>query len=105
MRISDWSSDVCSSDLQQQRPGAFADIDRGHSIGIGAKPEEGGLAKAQDAAVAPDEAEAERQNGVDHIDAEFQQGDQVDHRRQADQDQYTDEIGSASCRERVCKYV
>src|SRR3546814_9216094 len=67
MRISDWSSDVCSSDLQA----------------VGHRPVE---------CVAPAE---DRPSGP--VDAAESDADQ---RRRAGA-----EIGSASCRERVCQYV
>src|SRR3546814_9698362 len=83
MRISDWSSDVCSSDLT--------------------------VAVVRLAAVAPAD-----QRGARHADA---QGDRLEGQvvRVLDvgddaepvgaQAQAVAEIGRASCRERVCKYV
>src|SRR3546814_4413851 len=88
LRISDWSSDVCSSDLQVGAVLASVSVDMavvlggacrqrdggGHAVGeIGGDAEMGGVAVGQAQAFA--------------------------HVLQAD------EIGRASCRERVCQYV
>src|SRR3546814_9444345 len=37
MRISDWSSDVCSSDLHDRRPAARADDELAHPVLVGRK--------------------------------------------------------------------
>src|SRR3546814_9641896 len=71
MRISDWSSDVCSSDLPQPL----------------AKPDRGRVAAMLAA------------------DAELDTGPGLAPARRRDLDQFADEIGRASCRERVCQYV
>src|SRR3546814_3725361 len=82
MRISDWSSDVCSSDLQ-----AFVVLDRAEDAGAeqavplrleGAIVDRFGLL---DLPIGP---------GADAIRA---------------RDRNPDQIGRASCRERVCQYV
>src|SRR3546814_8331506 len=75
MRISDWSSDVCSSDLQRAR--RFAPCD----IGIGAALI---LQDFFDESSQPFGALAE--NALGRADQVIQ-------------------IGRASCRERVCQYV
>src|SRR3546814_6612454 len=71
MRISDWSSDVCSSDLAAEH----------------------------------DEGTEQRQNAARHqvgaVDRQIEQGRRNGEIAGGD-DQ---EIGSASCRERVCQYV
>src|SRR3546814_6881372 len=72
MRISDWSSDVCSSDLRER-----AD-DEPCSRGIGGK--------------------GRGRRGSGGSEPPPNRG--REHRRTGD-----DEIGRASCRERVCKYV
>src|SRR3546814_5907289 len=89
MRISDWSSDVCSSDLFRH----------GCSSGSGGA--------AADAALAVDEGRA----GLDHVvgvdgDDGVNRGDggevadpAAHHRRDLPQ------IGREACRERVCQYV
>ena len=53
--------------------GAVADIDRGDRIGVGAEPEKGGMAEAQNAAIAPDETEAQRQDRQDDVERDLQQ--------------------------------
>src|SRR3546814_10943045 len=91
MRISDWSSDVCSSDLQilRQHP-----ADEGAGTGVAFQ-----VAFAQ-----------ELVEGADHgiaRAAEFARqrpaGRQARARREAAGED--DQIGRASCRERVCQYV
>src|SRR3546814_6060924 len=80
MRISDWSSDVCSSDLAV----ALGAQDIGELVD--ARED---MAVARDE-IAPDRKEAERlllRGGA------------------AEADRVMDEIGRASCRERVCQYV
>src|SRR3546814_6122481 len=87
MRISDWSSDVCSSDLLMQDIQAF---------------------EVQIAAVHDVDGTSFRQQQVEDTDialfavADVDKGrdgaTQVEQRVQL-------EIGRASCRERVCKYV
>src|SRR3546814_9679854 len=80
MRISDWSSDVCSSDLFVQRTGEHRDTavagltEQRHQIGKASR-----VVKGDDV--------GSRHSDVDHPSfAEMQQ-----------------EIGRASCRERVCQ--
>src|SRR3546814_2551409 len=109
MRISDWSSDVCSSDLHRNRAG-------------GAKGEEGGVARHRagqrdavgeqgDVAAGGDRAavdsvgeQVDRQAGVDRVE-----GDRLSrHLNETARDRIAEidrEIGRASCRERVCQYV
>src|SRR3546814_3046715 len=77
MRISDWSSDVCSSDLGRRRPvggGLPAVPARLWSDGAATRPRSRGLTPAWQARPRP--ASVRR-----------------------------DELGRASCRERVCQYV
>src|SRR3546814_20918099 len=55
MRISDWSSDVCSSDLLETEAVAFARlvnreqaaVDRGHDLGLAADDPAGGVGRRQ----------------------------------------------------------
>src|SRR3546814_12344054 len=87
MRISDWSSDVCSSDRVQQ----VDDILGGHvargAAGIGAAAQSG-------------------DRGVDHRHAELEAGEDVGERLAVGVvEMHRQEIGRASCRERVCQYV
>src|SRR3546814_9681690 len=97
MRISDWSSDVCSSDLRE-----------GEIAGPQAQDDVVALEKGlQEGLQRPFEM-AERDALVDH-----QPLDLMEHRRMrrvavrpidpARRDD--EEIGRASCRERVCQYV
>src|SRR3546814_6832431 len=87
MRISDWSSDVCSSDLQLQLGRVFDGDDplvmRNEA---GQHVEHGGLAAA--GTTGNQHVQPPTDDGLEH---------QCDGRRQ--------EIGRASCRERVCQYV
>src|SRR3546814_1317362 len=78
MRISDWSSDVCSSDL----PGHAGDTLGDFALGVA-----GGAEAAQ---VALDVCGEYRNAGIAERLGQALQGD---------------EIGRASCRERVCQYV
>src|SRR3546814_3520396 len=80
MRISDWSSDVCSSDLRKDA--LFQDFYRENRL----------LADTVRAQIAGGRA---------------QPADAVTPKQEAAQleEQQDDQIGRASCRERVCKYV
>src|SRR3546814_7686751 len=85
MRISDWSSDVCSSDLHAGRRG-------GHLLDADAEHEAGLL----------------RGNGIQAlVDRGRAGGAGVFHagRRLEAQARIGLQIGRASCRERVCQYV
>src|SRR3546814_12331057 len=105
MRISDWSSDVCSSDL----PGA------GGRVALHRLDEQGGDEDRPEHAEAEDEADhrgggelripeqvqvEERRARVELPDDEDEDGE-----RAADELEHDDEIGRASWRERVCPYV
>src|SRR3546814_1881604 len=83
MRISDWSSDVCSSDLLDQPEDAASR--RGlAAAGLADDPERfAGL-----------EFEADAVDGIDPVDLASEHA-ALDRK----------EIGRASCRERVCQYV
>src|SRR3546814_16628848 len=97
MRISDWSSDVCSSDLRDAHPrmiegfGEF-DID-GRADRACRQRHIGGLEHAQRA---------------DEIGADGAEIDRAAARRGRDAaaviERLVEEMGSASCRERVCQY-
>src|SRR3546814_9221070 len=80
MRISDWSSDVCSSDLYQPRL-IRPDMNVGHALPCRL-----------------------RNDTVDQADGRrvVSAVQQIVGRRQVGRQQ---EIGRASCRERVCQYV
>src|SRR3546814_2975194 len=100
MRISDWSSDVCSSDLgggrgdRQARPQALReagheDPDRGQ--GDGGEEEQ----RQRDATI-EDKAGKKSEITVDRIISAVGVQGNIENLGQ---------IGSASCRERVCKSV
>src|SRR3546814_10186354 len=99
MRISDWSSDVCSSDLLGLPPGATV----WHSVLVHAA--DGVPLQVEDRYVNPDTAPG-------YLDADFETetpneflmraapATEVEHIVEAIM-----QIGRASCRERVCQYV
>src|SRR3546814_2746830 len=92
MRISDWSSDVCSSDLDRSRraAGLFA------AAGIGAGSSVAVLLPNRIAFI-------EAMLGAQHIGAYAVPINW--HFAPAEIAYILDEIGRASCRERVCQYV
>src|SRR3546814_8162455 len=97
MRISDWSSDVCSSDLERGQP------DR---VGRRAGERRAGAQLARpgrDLAVAdhPAGENAPRQLAVEDVGGEVVVGDVDD----AEREQTPVQIGRATWRERVCQYV
>src|SRR3546814_6140831 len=100
MRISDWSSDVFSSDLNEPVAGVEAQPE---FAGTGLHPS---LAGSEDRAA--DIALSHRAPGhLEHAIERFLGGEtqllvHLDARREVAQ---RDEIGRASCRERVCQYV
>src|SRR3546814_19684589 len=87
MRISDWSSDVCSSDLVAVLENAFAKVRprENHAERIERRP---GL----DRAAADHAALRKRPRAAAGGRARISNGD-------------AGQIGRASCRERVCQYV
>src|SRR3546814_7609435 len=91
MRISDWSSDVCSSDLgvaEIIRVVAWRVVQVAFGIGV----------------VARDQGVETAQIGHQRLVALAQrQRPGAEYQRQ--QHQHEQEIGRASCRERVCQYV
>src|SRR3546814_4723985 len=98
MRISDWSSDVCSSDLpvvQDQREGA-------HIQHLADEPGENVRAFVQ----RPPET---GERNVDGDQDGRQEGDvarqQTESRVDVGDEGLREEIGRASCRDRVCTYV
>src|SRR3546814_9413394 len=97
MRISDWSSDVCSSDLDHRqhhpRPGRK---DRGQRDAERKRRRRGDLALAADRALL-----APRGDMMPEMGMRQQPG--LEPRRRAREAE--GEIGRASCRERVCQYV
>src|SRR3546814_1341122 len=82
MRISDWSSDVCSSDLALDSP-VISQL------------------RAQRARVSAEAAALSQRYGPGHPDLQRAQ----EQLRDLDKEINGEEIGRASCRERVCQYV
>src|SRR3546814_5683611 len=98
MRISDWSSDVCSSDLAAMAKGALTTENHRRAVEA-LRHEFTGLAEAMRAAVNVETvAGPSIENMVDQIADRAE--DALDATRKN-----ADEIGRASCRERVCQYV
>src|SRR3546814_11905389 len=115
MRISDWSSDVCSSDLADEAQAFAALIDAGAStedvarrFGLTVRFVEGRLRLATLAPVVFD-ALASGEITLDLAKAFGATSDQEIQARvyeQASSGYYApSDIGRASCRERVCQYV
>src|SRR3546814_20626361 len=92
MRISDWSSDVCSSDLRQPHLCGGRESER--------EPEElhlgGRIPKPVHDDLSPGHGASLGQRGWDQLRAVFPGAAEQPRRIQ---------IGRASCRERVCQYV
>src|SRR3546814_10509051 len=112
MRISDWSSDVCSSDLLGRQVGEPHILERLAPLGAGARRDRGlGELDIALSIAAPDEAERVAAVALDHgrlrllfefgADSEIEV-DAATERQEAD---IVGQIGRASCRERVCQYV
>src|SRR5882672_10904156 len=59
-------------DRKQKRNRALADVEHGDRVGVGAEAEEGRLAEAENAAIAPDQRETERQDRHHHVDGQFE---------------------------------
>src|SRR3546814_18694579 len=90
MRISDWSSDVCSSDLKLDILGKTG---RGKRLARGAAAEDGRNLVLQLAVGSTCRARLRRRPPLQSLDDG------------AGAEQVLDEIGRATCRERVCQYV
>src|SRR3546814_1691186 len=88
MRISDWSSDVCSSDLDSDENAAASDAQAARRRDYGRWPWASQWCRTR----TPPKADDRRQH------ARSGSPRATPRRAQA-------EIGSASCRERVCQYV
>src|SRR3546814_3835085 len=106
MRISDWSSDVCSSDLlRAMLAGAFEPVlDEPLPAGLAALAKSPGQADIVDFAAAKERRSARRAPFVQRwgsIAATLAVGIVAGHLIDFDRGQ----IGRASCRERVCQYV
>src|SRR3546814_14814573 len=118
MRISDWSSDVCSSDLLARGGGGLLLRDRGAFVGgeqlvdqhgeRGARPSEQHGAGDQRDALLPDGADTQEPDMAVRANEDFmvlkQRRDALAQIAQA-RCFRRQEIGSAWCRGRVCTYV
>src|SRR3546814_4075289 len=89
MRISDWSSDVCSSDL----PAGRSALMMGGESGRDPNEEDSRLESLKERLRQADQDEGDQFG--QQFDARLAQGDEAIGRQ----------IGRASCRERVCQYV
>src|SRR3546814_15254350 len=109
MRISDWSSDVCSSDLCT---GGLERVEAGLLLpfvreGDGAHVEQQGLIRAVVDAALADRHRADRVAVIavlkdeDTVTILADVGESAERHLERD----LDEIDRASCRERVCQYV
>src|SRR3546814_19835911 len=105
MRISDWSSDVCSSDLHVSADGAFADDATAHAPSAGDRiGPDGWLCFNRRSGQISHRPHRIGSNGIAGLYPErlIQQiGQAFPPSGQAD----AFDIGRASCRERVCQYV
>src|SRR3546814_9274118 len=97
MRISDWSSDVCSSDLNMR---GGAQTRRNEAEAHEWRPE-----RAAQYSRADQVADAARRSGFRMLAQEREQIDRARKRPAQMIDGADHEIGRASWRERVCKYV
>src|SRR3546814_15782344 len=108
MRISDWSSDVCSSDLNVGERGtrmlAHVPMPSDHHA-EGLKD----AVRLDEADGSDDRRDADHDIAEQSRHAEQEGGDTPDEAERAFDtlvhDNVVDEIGRASCRERVCQYV
>src|SRR3546814_12127533 len=106
MRISDWSSDVCSSDLaKQRRAGVVVDEDWQARWYLDRLPADVHNAQALDAWYA--RLPKEKKQGLEWSRADLIAGDETDVAQFPPYIALGDarQIGRASCRERVCQYV
>src|SRR3546814_15618305 len=105
MRISDWSSDVCSSDLQHGDRSLAGAISRSFWCGNGAVH---GRYVQDDAATLPDHISADGLGAVEdpiYIDIHGLAPLFAGKLQRRLVHGNTSKIGRASCRERVCQYV
>src|SRR3546814_18508629 len=110
MRISDWSSDVCSSDLVRRGledagigvPGAGEDDVRA-ALHLAAGQLAGGEGVVERGRRRPDEVDDQLRGRVGETGALVEAADKFPDQR--DVHGAAEKIGRASCRERVCPYV
>src|SRR3546814_4930054 len=91
-RISDWSSDVCSSDLQKLRPGLRRRVEAGLLQHLLVVEQLFGIQDPRQAVAAALIFHGRPGPGKDALPIGLR-------------DLVSDEIGRASCRESVCQYV
>src|SRR3546814_8781822 len=96
MRISDWSSDVCSSDLACGSGGGVFNRDR---------PDEFAVTRAAPLVVPPDFSLVQPQSGAAGRAASNDASRQALEAMFGGEAARSAEIGRESCRERVCQYV
>src|SRR3546814_12304352 len=101
MRISDWSSDVCSSDLLKSGRLAAAFVADQGGRADACLPGTGIVSTAVNAAFANGMAAHGDETDDSHLGGRFHPGCAVVPAALA----VAEEIGRASCRERVCQYV
>src|SRR3546814_13402981 len=101
MRISDGSSDVCSSDLviAMGKPGLDNGGDDGAAAAAGQDP------AVQKALTYQPSPEVERRTRQELFDSIVVRIADPATKEKVEQTVTSDEIGRASCRERVCQYV
>src|SRR3546814_12048724 len=113
MRISDWSSDVCSSDLNRSERKVFTELKGPHSDQLNEALGRIGFRRSQTVAYRPSCMDCQACISVRVVAAEFQPSVAQRRNAKANGDLVatacrpwaTDEIGRESCRERVCTYV
>src|SRR3546814_14348965 len=107
MRISDWSSDVCSSDLRALQADAGERLQASELFHLYRRGEPGGAVGQVEGTAGGDSRRAGVSLQV--VDIEPQAGEVEaagEAQRQRVAEHLVDsEIGTASCRERVCQYV
>src|SRR3546814_6032127 len=98
MRISDWSSDVCSSDLPRRGLRVYKPtLHEFHEI-VKLRCCLEGYATKEAVAVMD-------QKTVNKIKVSIRKFDRLGHKKEMDMAAVIEEIGRAACRERVCQYV
>src|SRR3546814_13548885 len=114
MRISDWSSDVCSSDLLHRRQAAICRALHGQPADLSGKLHLVSLAGelgaelfslGEGGALEPTERFRAIEEGAVGIGAKLIVLDNVAHLFGGNENARQEEIGRAACRERVCQYV
>src|SRR3546814_13801124 len=101
MRISDWSSDVCSSDLHRDEEGPRADAATGaHSPAL---VSQGKIANVIAAKPTDRRAMLEEAAGIAGLHVRRKDAEQKLRATETNLARLSEKIGRASCRERVCQ--